>query len=91
MIKKKIIYRQCVVTKDIVNRENLIRIVKTKENQVFVDLNFKIDGRGIYVKKNSKIISKMKQQKLLEKKFNCIIKNDIYQILDNIVSDSNHN
>lgn len=89
-MKKKIIYRQCLVTKEIINREILIRIVKTKQNEILVDLNFKTNGRGAYVKRNSKIIAKMKQQKLLERKFNISINNDIYQILDKIVSDNNN-
>ena len=48
---KKIPYRTCAVTGEKLEKKDLLRIVRNKEKEVFVDLTGKKNGRGAYIKK----------------------------------------
>ena len=47
---KKVPLRSCIVTKERLEKRDLIRVVKTKEQEVLVDLTAKVNGRGAYLK-----------------------------------------
>jgi uncharacterized protein len=51
-VVKKIPLRKCVATLEQLPKKELLRIVKNNENQVFVDLTGKKNGRGAYLKKS---------------------------------------
>ena len=62
-------------------KKELLRVVKTKENTFFVDLTGKANGRGAYVKKDKAIILKAQKGKLLNKVFDAIVPDSIYEEL----------
>jgi len=86
MKNKKIPLRTCVITKEQLPKQELIRIVKNKENEVFVDLTGKSNGRGAYLKKDIQTIEKAKKTKLLEKKLEITIPDSIYDELMSIIN-----
>ena len=47
---RKIPYRTCSVTLEKLDKKDLLRIVRNKEGEVFVDLTGKKNGRGAYIK-----------------------------------------
>lgn len=47
---RKIPLRKSVVSNDIIDKRDLLRIVKNKEGQVFIDPTGKANGRGAYIK-----------------------------------------
>ena len=49
---KKIPMRTCVVTREKLEKKDLVRIVRTPEGTVEIDLNGKKNGRGAYLKKD---------------------------------------
>ena len=49
---KKIPMRSCVVTREKCEKKDLIRVVRTPEGEVYVDLKGKMNGRGAYISKN---------------------------------------
>ena len=51
-VVKKVPLRKCVATLEQLPKKELLRIVKNNENQVFVDLTGKKNGRGAYLKKS---------------------------------------
>ena len=51
MKQKKIPLRTCVVTREKLEKKDLLRIVKNNEGKVFVDESGKANGRGAYIKK----------------------------------------
>ncbi|WP_339024842.1 YlxR family protein [Spiroplasma endosymbiont of Agriotes lineatus] len=91
MTKQKLVYRQCIVTKAVVLRSDLIRIVKTKQGQVFIDLNYRLAGKGAYVKREVVIIEKMQKKQLLKKIFKTQITDEIYLLLVKIVKEQDNN
>lgn len=86
MKTKKIPLRSCVVSKEKLPKQELIRIVKNKENEVFIDLTGKANGKGAYIKKDLAILEKAIKTKALEKHLETKIENNIYEELKNIIN-----
>jgi len=81
MENKKIPVRMCIVCRKRMPKENLIRIVKNKENQIFIDYSFKAEGRGAYTCKNKDCLLKLEKKRMLNKNFKCEVSNEIYKKL----------
>ena len=86
MKTKKIPLRSCVVSKEKLPKQELIRVVKNKENEVFIDLTGKANGNGAYIKKDLTILEKAIKTKALEKHLETKIENNIYEELKNIIN-----
>ena len=86
MKTKKIPLRSCVVSKERLPKQELIRVVKNKENEVFIDLTGKANGKGAYIKKDLAILEKAIKSKALEKHLETKIENNIYEELKIIIN-----
>lgn len=86
MKTKKIPLRSCVVSKEKLPKQELIRVVKNKENEVFIDLTGKANGKGAYIKKDLAILEKAIKSKALEKHLETKIEKNIYEELKNIIN-----
>ena len=82
---KKIPERMCVITREKYPKKELIRVVKNKEGEVFVDTTGKANGRGAYLKKDIEVIEKAKKTKMLNKKLEIEIPDNIYEELINLI------
>ena len=81
MLKHKTPLRKCVVTNEQLPKKELIRVVKSKENVVSVDLTGKANGRGAYLKRDKAVIEKAMKTKKLERHLEVAIPDSIYQEL----------
>lgn len=88
MKEKKLILRTCVLTKETLEKKDLIRIVRSKDGVVSVDLTGKSNGRGAYLKKDKDVIAKAKETKILDKKLEVKVPDEIYTTLLEIVNES---
>ena len=68
-------------------KENLIRIVKEKGGEIYIDSTKKAQGRGAYLCNNLKCFEKFKKKKSLERSFKCYIEKGIYLDLENKIKD----
>ena len=84
---KKIPMRSCVVTREKCEKKDLIRIVRTPESEVKIDLTGKMNGRGAYIKKDVSVVDKAKKSKVLERHLEVVVPDAIYEELKNIISD----
>lgn len=75
---RKIPMRTCVVTHEKYPKQELLRVVRTKENEIKVDLTGKINGHGAYIKKDKEVIAKAIKNKALEKYLEISFTNEIY-------------
>jgi predicted RNA-binding protein YlxR (DUF448 family) len=64
---KKIPMRRCVATGEQLPKKQLLRIVRTPEGGLSVDVTGKANGRGAYLKKDAEAVAKAKKTKALEK------------------------
>lgn len=78
---KKIPMRTCTVTREKYPKNELVRVVKTPNNEVIVDLTGKANGRGAYLKKDAAVIAKAEQTKILEKSLEIKVPISIYEEL----------
>ena len=83
---KKIPLRRCVVTKEQLPKSELLRIVKNKENEVFVDLTGKANGRGAYIKKDIEVLEIAKNKKILDRVLEIAINEEVYEEIKNIIT-----
>lgn len=75
--KEKI--RMCIVCRGQSYKKTLLRIVKNKDGEIFVDKTGKANGRGAYVCKNKDCFEKLCKQKSLNKAFKCNVPQEVYQ------------
>lgn len=89
MKTKKIPLRTCVVTREKFEKKDLIRVVKNNENEVFIDLTGKANGRGAYIKKDLEVLEKAKKSKALDRHLETEVPSEIYEELSNIINSKN--
>lgn len=85
MKARKIPLRTCVVTKEALPKKELLRVVRTPEGNVVVDETGKVNGRGAYLKKDLEVLEKAKKSKILEKRLECSIEENVYDEIKNII------
>mgnify|MGYP004605112991 CR=1 FL=1 len=74
---KKVPMRTCIGCRQVKNKKELIRVVKNKEGQVFVDLTGRQNGRGAYICANKDCLEKAIKTKSLEKTLKTAIDGEI--------------
>lgn len=82
---KKVPLRTCVITKEQLPKQELLRVVRTPEGEVKVDLTGKLNGRGAYIKKDVAVLEKAKKSNLLAKRLECSIDETVYEEIKNII------
>ncbi|WP_188454351.1 RNase P modulator RnpM [Virgibacillus oceani] len=83
--KRKVPERKCVVTNEMRPKKELIRIVRNKEGEIFVDESGKKNGRGAYLSKEIAVIDKAEKTGILNRHLNGEVDAAIYQKLRQIV------
>ncbi len=83
---KKIPMRSCVITKEKLPKNELIRVVRTTDNNVIIDTTGKVNGRGAYLKKDKEVFEKARKSKILDKHLECSVDNSLYDELDKLIN-----
>lgn len=81
MKMKKIPMRTCVITGEKLEKKELIRVVRTPEGEVNIDLTGKANGKGAYLKKDIEVINKAQKSNILGRKLEVEIPTSIYDEL----------
>ena len=85
--KNSIPLRRCMVTGEQLPKSSLIRIVKTPDQQLQIDLTSsgKLNGRGAYLKRDPSLLQLLKKGRFIQKHLH-IEPNDLfYQELENLL------
>lgn len=77
--------RTCVVTKEKLPKQELIRVVRTPEGNVIIDEKGKVNGRGAYLKKDLEVFNKAKKSKILDRHLETDVPNNIFDDLESLV------
>ncbi|MFS0751808.1 RNase P modulator RnpM [Oceanobacillus sp. 1P07AA] len=88
--KKKVPERKCIVTNEMRPKKELIRVVRNKEGEVFVDPSGKKNGRGAYLSKDKEVIEQAKQTNVLNRTFNTEVDASLYEDLLQVVEGTYH-
>lgn len=87
MKPRKIPFRTCAVTNEKYPKWELLRVIRTPEGDVIIetDERGKTNGRGAYLKKDIEVIEKAEKTKILAKKLETNIPDNIYIDLKKMV------
>ena len=83
--KRRIVLRTCVVTKEQFEKKDLLRVVKSKDGQVFVDETGKLNGRGAYIKQDLEVLELAKKNKALDRALDTTISEEVYNKIEKII------
>ncbi len=83
---RKIPMRTCIVTKEKLPKKELIRVVRTPEGEVQIDLTGKQNGRGAYLKRDIEVFRKAKTSKILNRHLEVEVPDSIFEELENYVN-----
>ncbi len=78
MKNKKIPLRKCLGCEERFPKKELIRVVKNKEEKIFLDKTGKANGRGAYICDKLECFEKAYRNKKLEKTFKTQISEEVY-------------
>ncbi len=84
---KKTPLRKCVGCGEMIAKKELLRIIKTKDNEIKLDPTGKENGRGAYVHMNRECLEKAMKSKGLERSFKMAIRAEIYEQLEKELSE----
>ena len=82
MKTKKIPMRMCLGCGEMKPKRVLIRVVKSKEGDISLDLTGKKSGRGAYICKSVECFEKARKARKFERSFSCMISEDIYNSME---------
>lgn len=78
---KKVPLRKCVATQEQLPKKDLIRVVRNKDGEVFVDPTGKMNGRGAYLKRSLEAIELAQKKAILKRSLEVDIPDSIYEEL----------
>lgn len=79
--------RKCVITQERFPKKELIRVIRTPEKNIEIDLTGKKNGHGAYVSRSLETISKARKNKALERALEMPIPDVIYDELEKLCAD----
>ena len=79
---KKIPLRQCVGCGEMTGKKDMMRVLKTAENEICLDVTGKKNGRGAYICRSRECLRLARKNKGLERSFKMSIPNEVYDTLE---------
>lgn len=79
---KKIPVRMCAGCGEHFPKKELVRVVRSAEGAISVDLTGKKSGRGAYICKSVDCLRKARKARRLERGFACMIPAEVYERLE---------
>ena len=85
MVIKKKPARRCIACNEQKEKNELLRIVRTPEKNIEIDLTGKKNGRGAYICRNEECLKKLVKSKRLENIFEIEINPEFYEDLRGVI------
>ena len=82
MAVKKIPMRMCTGCREMKPKKELVRVVKTSEGEVKLDLTGKLNGRGAYICKDKECLNKARKMNAFSRAFEMAVSDEIYSQLE---------
>ena len=88
MQKKKTPLRKCTGCGEMKPKKELVRVVRSPEGDISIDLTGKKNGRGAYVCRDVQCLKKARKSKRIERAFECAIPDDVYIKMEQELTES---
>lgn len=79
---KKVPQRQCVGCREMKEKKELLRVVRSPEGAVSLDFSGKKAGRGAYVCRDAACLKKARKSRALERAFSAAISDEVYDAME---------
>ena len=85
---KRIPHRKCIGCGVSKNKNDLIRVVRSPENEISIDLKGKKSGRGAYICKDENCLKKAVKAKKFDRSLEVSISDEIFESLLNQIKET---
>ena len=82
MSMKKVPLRQCIGCQEMKSKKEMIRVIKTAEDEIVLDATGRKNGRGAYLCPSMECFKKAVKSKGLERSFKMAIPKEVYETLE---------
>ncbi len=82
MKSQRVPMRMCLGCNEMKPKKELVRVVKSKEGEISLDLTGKKAGRGAYICKKAECLRLARKAGRFEKSFSCRIEDSVYDGLE---------
>ena len=82
MVNKKVPMRQCVGCGEMKSKKELIRVIKTPEDEIVLDATGRKNGRGAYICASMECLKTAIKRKGLERSLKVAIPAEVYDSLE---------
>ena len=79
---RKLPHLQCLGCREMKNKKDLIRAVRSPEGEISLDFKVKKPGRGAYVCPDAGCLAKLKKSRALERAFSTAVPAEVYDLLE---------
>ncbi len=86
MVNKKVPMRQCVGCGEMKSKKELIRVIKTPEEEIVLDATGRKNGRGAYICASMECLKNARRKKGLERSLKVAIPENVYDSLEQEMS-----
>ncbi len=87
MKNKKVPMRQCVGCRELKNKKDLMRILRTPDNNVIFDDTGRMNGRGAYICPSVECLKKARKTKAIERSLDISIPDEVYDTIERQMSE----
>lgn len=82
MSAKKIPMRMCTGCREMKQKSVLIRVVKTPEGEIKLDMTGRLNGRGAYICKSPECLKKAQKSGALSRAFGCEVPDGVFSEIE---------
>ena len=82
MSMKKVPLRQCIGCQEMKSKKEMIRVIKTAEDEIMLDATGRKNGRGAYLCPSMECLKKAVKGKGLERSFKMALPIEVYETLE---------
>lgn len=82
MVQKKLPVRMCAGCAEHKPKKELVRVVRTPEGEILLDLTGKKSGRGAYVCPDAACLQKARKARRIERALACAIPDEVYERME---------
>ncbi len=81
-VVKKVPVRRCVGCSEHFPKSELVRVLRTPEGEIVLDLTGKKSGRGAYICREAACLKKARKSRRIESSLECSIPDEIYDRME---------
>ena len=86
MVNKKVPMRQCVGCGEMKSKKELLRVIKTPEDEIVLDATARKNGRGAYICASMECLKIAQKKRGLERSLKISIPEEVYESLEQEMS-----